>query len=222
MKFTYANVMSTIAMIAALTTGTSYAATKLGPNSVRSYNIKNGQVTMADLHPSVRAKLDRTTYGGGSTTTTGTSWTDAKMFASTDAMFNCSNADCPALNSSKDGYIGRVNLGSNATYEFRLTGSVRNGGNIPMSANVIVNTASTAAALDALPMTKVIHCSSDQYGNGLSVAPGATVTLTCPVGAATGQYVKARFFAVSKASPDPASSSGNFTGSLKLEVRRSS
>ena len=45
---TYANVMATIALFAALG-GTSYAAVKLSKNSVKSAHIKNGQVRGPDL-----------------------------------------------------------------------------------------------------------------------------------------------------------------------------
>lgn len=57
MKLTYANVTSTIALFAALTTGTTYAAQTLARDSVRSPQIRNGSVLLADLHPSVRSKL---------------------------------------------------------------------------------------------------------------------------------------------------------------------
>jgi hypothetical protein len=47
-RLTYANVMSTLAVFAALC-GSSYAAVKLKANSVRSVHIKNGQVKKQDL-----------------------------------------------------------------------------------------------------------------------------------------------------------------------------
>jgi hypothetical protein len=53
---TYANVMASIAIFAALG-GTSYAATKLSKDSVRSAHIKNGQVKAPDLDPAAMRKL---------------------------------------------------------------------------------------------------------------------------------------------------------------------
>lgn len=59
MKLTYANITSTLALFMAVATGTSYAAT-LAANSVTSRSIKDGQVTRADLAPSLRPALSET------------------------------------------------------------------------------------------------------------------------------------------------------------------
>lgn len=122
MKFTYANVMSTIAMFAAVTTGTSYAAVTLAKDSVRTTQIKNGQVTLADLHPTVRAKLSKGTTGGGGTTTTPTTgllpvgeWADTKALT---------GATWPEAGGTE----GRISLteriGTTGNVEFRVTGNL--------------------------------------------------------------------------------------------------
>jgi hypothetical protein len=53
-RFTYANVIATIALFGVLAGGGAYAASKIGPkdiqkNAVRAKHIKNGQVKAADL-----------------------------------------------------------------------------------------------------------------------------------------------------------------------------
>lgn len=141
MKFTYANVTSTIALMAALTTGTSYAAnTVLARDSVRSPNIKNGQVTLADLHPTVRMRLQRGTTGGGATPVTGTlapvgEWRDTgALYASgwgeqdrTDGVVNLA---------SRIGTTGRV--------EFRVVGSLTKPAGNGAQATLYVRNASGA------------------------------------------------------------------------------
>jgi hypothetical protein len=78
MKVTYANVMSTIAVFLAASTGGAYAAQQvvLKRDQVRSVHIKNGQVTLADLHPTVRKRLAAPsgTGGGGTNRPAAGSW----------------------------------------------------------------------------------------------------------------------------------------------------
>lgn len=68
-RITYANVVATLALFAALTTGGAYAASQLGKNSVgpkqlrkgavTSRALKNGGIAMRDLSKSVRGQLSR-------------------------------------------------------------------------------------------------------------------------------------------------------------------
>lgn len=127
-RLTYANVMSTIAVFAALSTGGAYAATKLAANSVGTAQIRNGQVTYADLHPSVRAKL-------GKAPTTGGGWQDSNVIAPGAALFPCGGNECD-LNPEWDpsnytvGYTKTVGIsskiGTTGNMEARITGSITN------------------------------------------------------------------------------------------------
>lgn len=68
-RITYANVVATLALFAALTTGGAYAASQLAKNSVgpkqlrkgavTSRAVKNGGITSRDLSKSVRGRLVR-------------------------------------------------------------------------------------------------------------------------------------------------------------------
>lgn len=115
MRLSYANVMSTIAMFAAVFTGGAYAATKLAPNSVRTGHIKNGQVMLVDLHPTVRARL------GKATTTPTTGLLPVGQWADTGALF-------ASLWSSSSQIDQKVNLssklGTTGNVEFRLVGTI--------------------------------------------------------------------------------------------------
>lgn len=53
-RLTYANVMSTLAMVLVLTGGTAYAAVKLSANSVGTKQLRNGAVTAKKLAKGVR------------------------------------------------------------------------------------------------------------------------------------------------------------------------
>lgn len=113
MKFTYANVMSTIAMFAAVTTGSSYAAATLGKDSVRSREIKNGQVTLADLNPTVRARLNRTATTGTTTPAPTGSLLPVGVWTNTDTL---AVADGTTNLAAQVGTTGRV--------QFRLVGTI--------------------------------------------------------------------------------------------------
>lgn len=122
MKFSYANVMSTIAMFAAVTTGTSYAAASLAKDSVRTAQIKNGQVTLADLHPQVRAKLGKPATGGTTTKPpTGGALLPVGQWADTGTLY----ASLWAATSQIDQKVNLSSkIGTTGNVEFRLVGSI--------------------------------------------------------------------------------------------------
>ncbi len=57
-RFTYANVVATLALVLAMGGGTVYAATQLGKNDVQSVNIAPGAVQSADLSPKLLKGAD--------------------------------------------------------------------------------------------------------------------------------------------------------------------
>lgn len=224
MKLTYANVMSTLAMLAATTTGTSYAAAQLGANSVGSPQIRNGQVKLADLAPSVRRQLAAPAAGGGTAgAKLSTAWRAIPAFNGTE-FYECAAALCPTPGVTANGYGNRLALSFpvSGTVQFRLTGSVTHSGNFPLGYYIKVDTASTYAGLDAETEGKVVFCNSDNVG-GLPV--GTTKAISCGIGemdAARSKFVRVQVVGVGRTSASPdGSSTGKLTGSIKLEVRKS-
>ena len=119
MKFTYANVMSTIAMFAAVTTGGSYAATQLGANTVGTTQIKNGSVQAADLAPSIRKGV-----AAAPAAAKPSGWTQTRVgFAGT--AWKCTDASSCAASQARDNNIGfqKLDIGSQYT-RLRITGTL--------------------------------------------------------------------------------------------------
>lgn len=197
MKFTYANVMSTIAMFAAVTTGSSYAAATLAANSVTTKQIKNGQVALADLAPGVRAKLNGASGGGGNTAKppTGT-LLPVGQWADTGAMFGSVwladfRSDAPQKAISQM-------IGTTGNVEFRLTGSLtKPAGN---TAHVVVKFPKATGQTATIDPEKV---GGTFDGSGISF--GMT-TFTVP--AANAAWVTAEY------------NGEGATSTLRLQVRR--
>lgn len=180
MKFTYANVMSTIAMFAAVTTGSSYAAAQLAANSVTTKQIRNGQVTTADLAPSVRKQLaGRAPVSGGGGTTTPTTgkpgaWANSGGVAS-GALAQCSSGCADTAG----GYFGgpfvaatdiSSKFGGAARANFRWTGSLTNNGSETAYVSLYVYKGATAD----LPAARGGYSCSTPYAG---IAPGQTLTV---------------------------------------------
>lgn len=178
MKFTYANVMSTIAMFAAVTTGTSYAAASLGKDSVRTREIKNGQVTLADLHPTVRKKLGSAATGGGGTTARPPAgrpgaWADARVTATgpwTACTASCGAGTMGGYHAGPHVEATALNLGTARTANFRWVGSVTNTG----SKVAYFTVAGYRGKTTSLPASKGANftCTTPFAG----IAPGQTLT----------------------------------------------
>lgn len=225
MKLTYANVMSTIAMFAAVTTGTSYAAATLGKDSVRSREIKNGQVTLADLHPSVRKRLApaNTSTGGTQRPTGGTArpgaWVNTGM-APTGAWTACT-ASCGE--GTMGGYhagphieatdIGGK-LGKAESVNLRWTGTLTNTGSKVAHASILGYMGRTTS----LPASKghAVLCATPYAG----IAPGQTLNasqMNCTARMNYGayRYIRTRvdLLADDNSFPD------GLTSTIRLEVQ---
>lgn len=179
MKFTYANIMSTIAMFAAVTTGTSYAAATLAKDSVRTAQIKNGQVTLADLHPTVKKRLGVATKPGGGGTQKPTGGT-ARPGAWANAGVTPTGAWTPCTASCGEGTMGGyhagphveatpLNLGNAKTMNARWTGSLTNTGPKVAHATILLYTGNSTS----LPSSKgyAALCATPFAG----IAPGQTL-----------------------------------------------
>lgn len=197
MKATYANVTSTIALFAALTTGTGYAANVIARDSVRSAHVKNGQITMADLHPTVRANLRRATTGGGSTPSP-----DAGgllphgQWADTGALVSSLWTASPRT----DGRRTLTRIGTTGNVEFRLVGSITK--DATGGADVTLSTYTSSGA------SKHGHGWFGPTGIGTfdqTTFSGGTLT----VPAADAQQVEATYTAVDGA-----------TSTMRVQVRR--
>ncbi len=136
-RLTYANVMSTIAVFLAASTGGAYAAQQivLKKNQVRSVHIKNGQVTLADLHPTVRKRLTAPPKP------VSTTWTNTTVIRTGDILlFPCTGPWCTgrpdysfASGDSEgvtEGFTNIADISSlvsdTRNYEFRLRGRIEN------------------------------------------------------------------------------------------------
>lgn len=174
MKFSYANVMSTIAMFAAVTTGTGYAAAQLGANSVRTTHIKNGQVTLSDLHPSVRKKLTNAA-ASKPTGTVGvpTRWTDRGVLTPGAQLLGFDQT-VPALpNAGRPGGKGM---------KWRLTGTITNNGPDVIDRPHLSVYFGQSSTVSENANYRYLQCMlDDQTGGGIK--PGQTLTIEpkwCP------------------------------------------
>lgn len=189
-RITYANVMSTIAMFAALTTGGAYAAVTLKANSVTSRHIRNGQVVLADLHPTLRKKLAGTT-SKPPVGTAPVAWTDRGLLSPGAVLAECTQAAGCSTDQTTNAITGldvsAPTLPSGGQpggkgVKFRLTGTITNEGTgvIRRPHLSIYFGKTSAVAIDA--NYRYLQCMlDDQTGGGIQ--PGQTLTIEakwCP------------------------------------------
>ncbi len=188
MQFSYANIMSTVAMFAAVSTGGAYAAS-LADNSVASRNIKNGQVTLVDLHPSVRAKLRPSSTLTGTAPTTGSlpanTWTPLVAPGAAN-LRRCTNTGCA------DGLDYPVSFGTGYTLragsvQYQLDVTLTNTSNIAMfvEGHVFGSAVPVTGGNADQPREEVGYaCSPPNRG----IAAGATLSYTCRVQGRATRY----------------------------------
>lgn len=216
MKLTYANVMSTLAMFAATTTGAGYAAAQLGANSVNSRHIRNGQVTAADLHPSVRRALRQV-----ATTPVPA---PATSIAIPELLFFCANLDCPDTGGSKAGFNGDYapTLPASGNTTFALSGTVTNAGNAAVGLSARIYSGTTLEAAQN-PNSYVAIC--DLLESGGDLAPGASRAVTCTsqtIPVANAKHLRVQFTGEGLVINSTPNLAERITGNLRLEVKAAS
>lgn len=139
-RLTYANVVATLALFAALTTGGAYAATQLAKNSVGAKQIRkgavgsraldNGGIATRDLSKKVRGRLgktERANVASDGALLAGTAQTANRGEPSTytvrfdRSVGNCTSAATPALSGAGEPAAGSATITGFAGRELTVT-----------------------------------------------------------------------------------------------------